>query len=400
MTARWVIPIDRPPLEGGIVVVGGERILALEERGSRKPDLYFDDCAVLTGLVNTHTHLDLSGLRGQIAKPSSFVDWLRAVIRHRRGLTLEQVQADIRCGIDACLAAGTTLVGDISGQGISWPLLADSPLRAVVYYELLGLPKPRAKAAWAEARAWLTAHPATRSCRPGLSPHAPYSVRRSLFRCAARLSTREKLPLAIHIDETQPEKELIAAHKGPMVDFLAEMGAWDDSGLVEETKRFRINRGADPLSFVHGNYMKPEQFDSNGSIVYCPRTHAFFGHPPHPVRELLARGVNVALGTDSLASNPDLDMLAEMRFLQRRRPDLSSDVILRMATVNGARALGWQEDTGSLTPGKSADFVVVPIGTARDDPHRLVLEGEEGARAVCLRGKWLVGAGGLSKVTR
>jgi cytosine/adenosine deaminase-related metal-dependent hydrolase len=382
------------------VVVGGERILALEERGSRKPDLDFGDCALLPGLVNAHTHLDLSGLRGQIAKPSSFVDWLRAVIRHRRGLSVEQVQADIRSGIDESLTAGTTLVGDISGQGLSWPLLAGSPLRAVVYYELLGLPKPRAKAAWAEARAWLTAHPPTRTCRPGLSPHAPYSVRRSLFRCAARLSAREKMPLAIHIDETQEEKELICARKGPMVEFLRELGVWDEAGLMKETERFRLLRGAELLSFVHGNCLKPEQFESAGSIVYCPRTHAYFGHPPHPVREFLAKRVNVALGTDSLGSNPDLDMLAEMRFLSCARPDLSSDVIVRMATWNGARALGWQEETGSLTPGKSADFVVVPIGTARDDPHRSLLKGEEGARAVCARGKWLVGASGLTDVAR
>jgi cytosine/adenosine deaminase-related metal-dependent hydrolase len=140
---------------------------------------------ILPGFVNAHTHLDLSGLRGRFGRPGSFVNWLRAVIRHRRSLTPEQVQEDIRSGIDECLASGTTLVGDISSQGLSWPQLAASPLRAVVYYELLGLPKPRAKQAWSEARTWLKDHSATNRCRPGLSPHAPYSVRRSLFRCAA-----------------------------------------------------------------------------------------------------------------------------------------------------------------------------------------------------------------------
>jgi cytosine/adenosine deaminase-related metal-dependent hydrolase len=400
LTARWVIPVGRPPLEGGIVVVSGERILAVEERGSRKPNLDFGASAVLPGLVNAHTHLDLNGLRGQLAAQRSFLDWLRAVIRHRRGLTEEQVQSNVRSGIEESLAAGTTLIGDISGQGLSWPLLADSPLRAVVYYELLGLPKPRAQVAWAEARAWLAAHPATRTCRPGLSPHAPYSVRRSLFRCAARLSAQEKMPLTIHIDETQEEKELISAHKGPLVEFLAELGVWDEAGLVNEAERFRIFRGADPLCFAHGNYLRPQQFESNGSIVYCPRTHAYFGHPLHPVGELLANGVNVALGTDSLGSNPDLDMFTEMRFLHARRPDLPTDVILRMATLNGARALGWQEETGSLAPGKSADFVIVLNSAPGDDPHRLLLEGTERVRAVCIRGKWIAGASSLSEAAR
>jgi aminodeoxyfutalosine deaminase len=361
----------------------------LEKRGGRKPDIDFGDCAVLPGFVNAHTHLDLCGLRGRLGKPYSFVDWLRAVIRHRRSLLPDQVQLDIRSGIDESLARGTTLVGDISSQGLSWPLLADSQLRSVVYYELLGLPKPRAKQAWAEARTWLTAHPSTNRCRPGLSPHAPYSVRRSLYRCAARLSARDKIPLAIHIDETREEKELLSAHKGAMVRFLTDLGVWDETGLIKESERFQLVRAAHSLTFVHANYTEPDQYESGGSIVYCPRTHAYFGHPRHSVRELVANGVNVALGTDSLGSNPDLSMLAETRFLHDRRPDVSPEAILRMATLNGARALGCQEDTGSLTPSKSADFVVVPITAVQDDPHRLVLEGQERATFVCCLGKLL-----------
>jgi cytosine/adenosine deaminase-related metal-dependent hydrolase len=391
ITARWVFPVDRPPIEGGIVVVRGDHIVAVEERGSRKPDADFGESAVLPGLVNAHTHLDLSGLKGKIPKPSSFLNWLRAVIQHRRGLTPEQAPADIRGGITECLAGGTTLVGDISSQGLSWPLLAASPLRAVVYYELLGLSKTRAKQSWEDARAWLSAHPATNTCRPGLSPHAPYSVRRSLFRCAALLSAREKLSLAIHIDETPEEKELISARKGPMVQFLMELGVWDESGLVNEGELFRHVRGADALSFAHGNYLDPKRYETGGSIVYCPRTHAYFGHPPHPVRDLLAQGVNVAFGTDSLGSNPDLHMLAEMRFLHQRRPDLAGATVLRMATLNGAKALGWDDETGSLSAGKSADLVVVPIRAARDDPYRSFLESEETLRAVFCRGKLCFG---------
>jgi cytosine/adenosine deaminase-related metal-dependent hydrolase len=257
-----------------------------------------------------------------------------------------------------------------------------------VYYELLGLVKPQAKKAWAAARAWLAAHPGTNCCRAGLSPHAPYSVRRSLFRCAARAN----VPFAIHIDETREEKELISAHKGPMVSFLTDLGVWDEAGLIKESERFNLVRAAHPLSFIHANFTRAVEFDSSGSIVYCPRTHAYFEHPRHPVHELLSKGVNVALGTDSLGSNPDLDMLAEIRFLHQRRPDLSTEAILRMSTLNGARALAWQGETGSLTPGKSADFVVVPIGAMSNDPHRLVLEGHERTCAACICGMWLTPA--------
>src|SRR5205085_8085675 len=115
-------------------------------------------------------------------------------------------------------------------------------------------------------------------------------------------------------------------------------------------------RAAFHLLLIHANYLRTETpIDERATIVYCPRTHAAFGHPPHPFREFLARGVRVALGTDSLASNPDLDLLAEARFVHARHPDVPGATLLRMATLNGAEALSFADVTGSLIPGKSAD---------------------------------------------
>src|SRR5262249_45906675 len=159
---------------------------------------------------------------------------------------------------------------------------------------------------------------------------------------------------------------------GPFVDFLQELAVWDPEGLVDGPDHvLRLTNGLNPILFIHCNYLWPRiTFPANGSIVYCPRTHAAFGHPPHPFREFLARGVRVALGTDSLASNPDLDLLAEARFLTRLRADLPGDVLLRMTTLAGAEALGWANETGSLEPGKSADLVVLPLPVLDEaDPH-------------------------------
>jgi cytosine/adenosine deaminase-related metal-dependent hydrolase len=128
------------------------------------------------------------------------------------------------------------------------------------------------------------------------------------------------------------------------------------------------------------------------SIVYCPRTHAAFGHPTHPFREFLARGVRVALGTDSLASNPDLDVLAEARFVHAKHPDVPGDVLLRMATLSGAEALGWADETGNLTPGKSADFIVLPLpNEEKRDPHLLVLGSAQAVSGVVFRGQLVHG---------
>src|SRR5207247_1532489 len=145
-------------------------------------DLDLGNAAILPGLVNAHTHLDLTGLRDAVPFLGSFTDWLRAVVAHRRARSVEQVQADVRAGLAESVRFGTTLLGDIAGGGLSWPVLASAPVRAVVFHELLGLPVERAEQALSAARAWLQDHPATPTCRPGLSPHAPYSVSARLFK--------------------------------------------------------------------------------------------------------------------------------------------------------------------------------------------------------------------------
>ncbi len=388
LTARWVFPIDRPPLENGTVTILGDRIAAIN--GASPPTVDLGNVAVLPGFVNAHTHLDLTGLRGQAPPTPDFTAWLRQVIAHRRGRTPEQVQADVRAGLSECLRFGTTLLGDISGDGGSWDVLADAPLRAVVFREVLGLTEERAARAWADADDWIMGTKATSTCRPAVSPHAPYSVRGWVFVAASVLG----VPVAIHLAETTFELQLLADRSGPFVPFLRDLGVWDSTGLITAPQDvldlFDVARHG-PALFIHGNYLSPDApIPPHGTVVYCPRTHAAFGHPPHPFREFLKRGVRVALGTDSLASNPDLDLLAEMRFLHERHPDVSGDVVLRMGTLAGAEALGWADDTGSLTPGKSADLVVLPLPErTATDPSWLILESALQVSRVLFRGRWL-----------
>jgi cytosine/adenosine deaminase-related metal-dependent hydrolase len=189
--------------------------------------------------------------------------------------------------------------------------------------------------------------------------------------------------------------ELVASHAGPFVSFLQEVGAWDETGLVRSIREIvAIERAAQPILFVHGNYLPGEfarDFTANTSLVYCPRTHAAFGHPAHPFREFLARGVRVCLGTDSLASNPDLDVLAEARFIHRLHPDLPGEVLLRMATLAGAEALGWGETCGSLEAGKSADLVAVPLPEREGEPYGLLFQEHSASRRTMFRGAWRAG---------
>jgi aminodeoxyfutalosine deaminase len=392
VTARWIFPVAGPPVEGGILVFDGERIIGVEPHGSRKPDTDFGNAAILPGLVNAHTHLDLTGMRGLAPPTSDFTGWLREVIAHRRQRTPEQITADIREGISESLRSGTTLIGDISGDGSSWAELTEAPLRSVVFREMIGLLKDRAEIAWQEAQQWLGSCQPTPTCRPGLSPHAPYSVRVSLIKAAAGAG----VPLAIHLAESAAERELLEDHSGPFVSFLHgliplldDIGVWGPVGLAKSPEHvIRLAATTAPALFVHGNFLAPTApIPPNGTVVLCPRTHHAFGHPPHPVRELLARGVRVALGTDGLSSNPDLSILNEMRFLHADRPDLPGETILKMATLWGAEALGWGAECGSLEAGKSADFVVVRLGDeSASDPRELWLEGDGEPSGICFQG--------------
>jgi cytosine/adenosine deaminase-related metal-dependent hydrolase len=409
LTARWVLPVTAPPLPNGVLTVDGETIAAVELAGARPADLDLGDAAVIPGLVNAHTHLDLTGMRGLAPPRLPLPDWLRQVIAHRRTRSPEQVAADIQTGLAECVRTGTTLVGDISGDGGSWDALAASPIRAVVFRELIGLTGDGLRAASRAAVEWARDRAATPTCRPGLSPHAPYSVHRQLYHMLTSLAWPYPLPLATHLGESSDELDLLTRRAGPFVPFLQGLGVWNPDGLAEPYELGSRLGLADraPLLLAHCNYLGAYTIPGNATVVYCPRTHAAFGHPPHPFREFLARGIRVALGTDSLASNPDLDLLAEARFL-RQQTDLSGEAILRLATIAGAEALGFGDVTGSLTPGKSADLVVVPLPPGRvggvsplldskqranaprsPDPYDLVLASDLPVSRVLCRGRWV-----------
>jgi cytosine/adenosine deaminase-related metal-dependent hydrolase len=387
LSARWVFPVSGPPLADGTVTVRGEWIESVDPAGVRTPDFDFGNAAIIPGLVNAHTHLDLSGARGAIPPGPDFVGWLRAVIAHRRTQNAEAVASDIRLGLAESLRFGTTLVGDIAAGGSTFSILADAPVWAVCFRELLGLPHGRVMSAWAELVQWANDHPDTPTCRAGVSPHSPYSVHKAMIEAAARL-----WPVCIHLAETTAERELLETQTGPFVPFLQELDAWDPSGLAPswDWVIWKASRAPSAV-FAHGNYLPPDtRLPPNGTVVYCPRTHAAFGHPPHPLREFLAQGVRVALGTDSLASNPDLDVLAEARHVYEAYPEVPGEVILRMATLNGAEALGFGQLTGSLEAGKSADLVVVPLmdRDASDAAALLLTSDNRGPRRTMWRGTW------------
>lgn len=369
ITARWVFPVSGPPLEKGVIEVVNGRIAAVHAlRHAPAHDL--GNVAIIPGLVNAHTHLEFSDLIQPVQPPQPFTAWIRSLVNVRRatpatGTILQQ-------GLAECLANGAAAVGEIATQ--DWPddEYRQSGTDAVVFRELIGRLPARAAAQLEVARNWLDASPSkTSAVTRGLSPHAPYSVSPDLYRDLVVLAAERQAPVAIHLAETASELELLSHGTGEFVDMLQRFNAWDDQAIPRGSRPLDYLQPLEKLTralVIHGNYLQSEDFEwlsehPQVAVVYCPRTHAFFGHPPHPWLRLLERNINVALGTDSRGSNPDLSLWNEMRFLQQNFPQTDPARILSMGTLNGARALGLDVTLGSIEPGKRAAFALVPLAT-------------------------------------
>jgi len=383
-------------LPGGCVTICGERIVAVDPR----PAPYavdLGDVALLPGLVNAHTHLEFSDCAvplGHAGQP--LPEWIREVIATRRS-TERDAAAAIAAGLAESLRSGVTAVGEIATGGWTAATLAAAPLDLVVYYELLGLLPERVAERLADAERFVEESADAQPWRPGISPHAPYSVHPELVIGLVRLAAAQHLPVAMHLAESREELELLAHGTGPFREMLQALGVWDPAAFPHGTRPLeylQILAAAPRALVVHGNYLEGEELEylavhaERMTVVYCPRTHAYFGHERHPLPRLLALGARVALGTDSRASNPDLSLLAEMRHLARHFAEISPADVLRLGTLAGAEALGRANEMGTIEPGKLANLAVIPLPAHKaNDPHELLFSSEMPATATYYRGR-------------
>lgn len=385
LRARWVFPVDRPPIESGTVEIAGGRIAAVDARRDR-PTHDLGNAALLPGLVNAHAHLELSDVAQPLTPPRPFTHWLRSVMTHRRerGMSPEASTSAIGAGLTESRSSGTTLIGDIVSAGWIEPPAAG--LRGVAFLELIGLSQERF-APQLEAASRHAGRATTGDWTAGLSPHAPYSVHPEFFERIVRFAAQARVPVAMHLAESREELELLQAGSGAFVEFLQSLELWRPEAIPRGTRiRDYLERLAtlERALVIHGNYLADDDIEllaahPGMSVVYCPRTHAYFGHEPHPWLALIARGINVALGTDSRASNPDLNVWDEVRFLRQRHPQVPPETLLNLATHNGARAMGQGHECGSLAVGNRAEWAAVrlPALDATDSYHLLFHPGSK-----------------------
>jgi cytosine/adenosine deaminase-related metal-dependent hydrolase len=332
------------------------------------------DVVVLPGLVNAHTHLELSWLDGRVPPQDSMDQWISTMMSTRRigpaGGDADITSA-IRDAITTMRATGTVLVGDVSNTLASAPLLDQAHMAGVVFHEILGF-RPVDPAAMVREAHARTEKTSRRFFRCSVVAHAPYSTSPALFREIAA-HHEGSAPLAVHLAESHEEMEFLQTGRGPIRDMLDRLEVWDDAWMPPGAHPVRFMRDVGYLKpgtlLVHGVHLSPtdldEARDAQAVVVTCPRSNVWVGGGVPPVARFYASGVNVAIGTDSLASVDSLRLFDELAALRRLAPEVEAARFLDSATRVGAEALGYGSDFGSITRGKRATFVAVQL------PHGL-----------------------------
>ncbi len=394
--ASWVVPISGPPLRDGWVEIDLGRIAAYGSEDSPRRTWQRSEAArvvdlggvaIMPGLVNAHTHLELTYLRGQITPGSSFVAWIRdlmAARRQRSDPRAAEILDGVAVGIAEAVRCGTAVVGDISNTLVTFGPLAQGPLAAVVFYELIGFKAKNPVELVEDARQTIAGLPAADRVRPSLAAHAPYSVAPLVFRAMRRTLDRESFaPCSVHLAESVEELEFIRSAGGAWRTLLEELDVWDASWVAP---------GMSPVEYldacgflgphvlaIHGVQMTSSdlaRLRARGStLVTCPRSNQYTNAGTPPIGKFYESGVRVAVGTDSLASVPDLNLFAELATMRSLAPSVPAARLLESATKQGAIALSFDGDYGTIERGKCARLIAVEVPAGTDDVEEYLVSG-------------------------
>jgi aminodeoxyfutalosine deaminase len=391
--ASWILPIGGPPVRDGWVAIDRDRIAAYGAVGRRPAavddagEVDLGQVVVMPGLVNAHTHLELSYLRGQVPPGSTFVAWIRAVIAARRDHPdpgTAEVLGAVERGIAEAVACGTAIVGDVSNTLTTFNALSRSPLAAVVFHELIGFRVADPVALVAGATQQIDALPPTERVRASLAAHAPYSVGPLVLRAIRHAVDRDPFATcSVHLAESAEEVEFIRSAGGPWRELLEELGVWDPAWTAPGVSPAQYLDESGFLSgrvvAVHGVHMTPADLQllvSRGmTLVTCPRSNEYTRAGRPPIEAFYNSGVRVAVGTDSLASTPDLNVFAELAAMRRIAPAVPASLLLESATRQGARALAFDGEYGTIEPGKRARLLAVDVPPATEDVEEYLVSG-------------------------
>jgi len=384
--AAWILPIAAAPIRGGLVTVDRGRIVGVSSgdepplRSREIETIDLGDVAVLPGLVNAHTHLELSWMRGKVAPSDSMPAWAARLIALRREQAGEP-RAPIAAAIAEVRNSGTALVGDVTNTLAADQLLGESAIAGAMFYEILGFNPSEPQQVAATARDTLDGLEPRPDWLRTVVPHAPYSVSPDLFRAIARDAGDR--PMSIHVGESSDEIAFLRNATGAWRELLDRLDAWNDRweppgcGPVEYLDRLGLL--SDRLLAVHGTQLTNGELSrlatADATLVTCPRSNRWTGAGTPPIERFYSSGVRVAIGTDSLASVEDLNLFREVAYVRDLAPHVPARQILASATIAGAIALGFNKEFGTIEPGKRAALIAVRVPSGVEDVEEYLVSG-------------------------
>lgn len=408
LRARIVLPVSRPPIENGLVHVSGGRIRFVGsarefQRPAQEEVVDLGEVILLPGLVNAHCHLDYTDFAGKIPPTRFFTDWIKSIVSLKATTTYSEYAASWLAGARMLLQTGTTTVADIEAVP---ELLPDAwnatPMRVYSFLEMTGLKSQRLpRDILDEALRHIDALPTVAQKNlAGLSPHSPYSTTPELLRLVAVEGRQRNCRLTTHVAESEQEFEMFMHRRGGLFEWLKTQRDMSDCGHGSPIEHLnRCGLLTENFLAVHVNYLWQRDAETlaqrNCSVVHCPSSHAYFRHRAFPREVLAAAGINLCLGTDSLASvsrvraHPfELSLFDEMKLFSVNHPDLLHATIVQMATVNGARALGAASQLGEITENACADLIAIPFAGKISDAYAAVVEHSGDVTVSMIDGHW------------
>ena len=361
----------------GAVRVRGKRIAEVGARREMAPEagepvVDLGDSIIFPAFINAHCHLDYSGLAGELSPGTSFADWLAQIVSIKQSLTHDDHETAWLVGADMLLSTGCGTVANIeSVPGMYASMAPQTPLQVCPFIELIAYHSEDETDAIELAQSELVANKPL-ALRVGVSPHAPYTMTPEGLNALAMFADEHLLPMSIHLAESNDEWDMFAHGAGPLYETMSSLGrVMDDCGKGTPVQHLAKAAGFSKNTLVvHANRLIDADVEIlqrvGANVVHCPRSHAWFRHANFDYNRLAKAGVNICLGTDSLASTggetavTGLSIFSEMQEFSRNYPQLSCEDLLQMATVNGAVALGLGNEVGVLKEGFIANMAVIP----------------------------------------
>ncbi len=410
LRARAVLPVSRTPISNGAILIAGNRIADVGRwrdlaQAERDETIDLGDTILLPGLINAHCHLDYTDMAGQFSPPKIFSDWLKLITTAKGHWNKSDYATSWMNGAQMLLRTGTTTVGDVEAMPELLPEVWNlGSLRVLSFLEMIGITgRRKPEAIVREALDKIDSLDVGRCCA-GLSPHAPYSTLPELLRLGAAAARERGLRICMHVAESAKEFEMFVHGRGEMYDWLRRSTRdMSDCGLGSPVRHLaRYGVLGENLLAIHLNCLAKGDTvllaKHKVHVIHCPRSHEYFRHARFPLRRLLRAGINVCLGTDSLASviktrreTVELNMFEEMQSLASRETSLPPKRILQMATVNGARALGMRGRIGELSPASFADVIAIPYSGQFSGIHDAVITHKADVSNSMIDGEWVRG---------